>query len=47
MDIKTAIKIFKKYYGTRFELSDEYREAQKTILNAVAEGYAVMACGDD
>lgn len=42
MDIKTAIKIFKKYYSTRFELSDEFREAEKTILNAVAEGYELI-----
>lgn len=42
MELKTAIKIFKKYYGTRFELSDEFREAEKTILNAVADGYELI-----
>ena len=42
MGLKTAIKIFKKYYGTRFELSDEFREAEKTILNAVVDGYELI-----
>lgn len=42
MDIKTAVKFFKRYSGTYFEASDEFREAEKTILNAVAEGYDLI-----
>ena len=42
MDIKTAIKTFKAYCGTTFESSDEFKEAKKTILNAVAEGYDLI-----